>query len=213
MKKRRFLLPLILAAPLAFGGCAVTRDSHLEVARLSAPAETARFNSLAVLNFTLSDTLKGEGAQVGDLVAEALVKSRISARVQRVDRFASSNQEAARIAEELGADGAVFGTIDEYFYGGITTASRAVVTLSLIQPGAVTPLWKLSGRASQEPTPPSDRLFYVDSGFAAPMPMVLARKAVESIVSVLSGTPSEEERKASTPAPVAPRDQGGWKSN
>ncbi len=176
------ILVLITAAACSTLG----RPKGLVVDRLIEPAAPYAPESVAVLDFRVGDTYQGEGPRMGDIVADAMAVLKYSKDIKRIQRFAASPAEAAALAKEKGAQLAVYGTVDDLLYGGLTRPSRAMVTLFAVDVESKVVVWKLSGSLSEAPTEPSDRFFYTKYGESAPMPMLLARHVAKALVEEMA---------------------------
>jgi hypothetical protein len=168
-----------------------------------------------VFPLPLKDTRKGEGSVVSERLAEALMQEGYAEKALLDDRFPPNDAEAARLARDAGGNVAVVGTIDEFFYGGISTTSHVRITLRVLDVATGQTTWHLVGSLSSSPRPPRDRYFFVARGEEAVRPIVLAESLSREMARILAGHPT----KAPEPAPVelpndklAPRDAGSWQS-
>ena len=211
--KKSMALAVFGGSLLLFNGC-VTYDPPVpEISKSTAQTAPARFDAVAVFNFRLQDTLKGEGPQLSQAVSSALVHEKIAGEALRIDRFPSGAREAATLASAQAAQAAVFGTIDELIYGGITTESRATVTLELVEASTAKVLWRLTGTLSEPPHKPQDNIFQVDPGKPAPMPMKLARRLVERMVAEMGENPAPPPQPTKDFSYTPPtREQGAWQN-
>lgn len=206
---------LVPAAMFFLSACAAPVVYKPEISRLAVREAPAQVKSVAIMNFRLGDTVKGEGPTLANYVAGALAREGYAASVERVDRFADDNRSASALAREAGAEVAVYGTIDEFAYGGLTTESSATVSLYAVDATTGDTLWRLSGTMSQPGRKPEEKFFYLDNGEPAPMPMKLSIAIVADMARVMTGKPvfSESQEPPKPKYSTAPRDQGNWKSH
>ena len=183
-------LMVTAVAALALFGCAMQAERKPEITTFNSQPKEAVFKSAAVFNFPLQGTAKGEGAFLGDLAAEALLREKVAVNATRLDRNVYDPAEASQLAREKYLDTAIYGSIEALTYGGLTTESKATVTLVAVDAATAKVLWKIQGTLAQPPIPPSDKYFYVDGGKPAPMPIVLAKKIIDEMALVLAGRPT-----------------------
>jgi hypothetical protein len=141
--------------------------------------------SIAILNFSFLGQRKGEGVELADRVANRLRAARYLPKVTREDVFVSNSNEALAVARSRGYDLGLLGSVDDWLFGGITTSSRAQMSLLIVDTRTGEVLWQLQGRTSEAPVPPTDYFFAVDRGSEAPPPMVLANVISDTMVDVI----------------------------
>lgn len=210
---RKTAAVLLPAAMLALSSCAAPVVYKPEISKLAVQQAAAPVKSAVVLNFKMENTVKGEGPTLADYVAGALAREGYAVTVERVDRYVRDNREASAAASALGAEVAVYGTIDDFAYGGLTTESSATVSLYAVDAATGDALWRLAGTMSQPARKPEEKFFYLDNGQPAPMPMKLSIAIVADMARVMTGKPvfSEPQEPPKPKYSTAPRDQGSWK--
>jgi hypothetical protein len=179
-----------------------------------APAEAMNPHAVAIMNFSLKGTRKGDGPQVADMMAQALTTEGYTAKALRVDTFTADRREAIAAAKAQTAAGqAMTGEITEMVFGGRTTNTRVTLRVEVYDVESGETVWNLVGTMSVPPTHAKDKIFYVDPGKEAPLPVILSKQIVTAMARQMTGknaVAKETPPEAIIRTGKTPRDRGGW---
>lgn len=171
---------------MLLGGCAsrqiVTRTDPVIVPN-SANITGAR---LGVFSFRTPWNDRVMESRMAHKLHQLLLTRRASRVIEVIPEGYRDLNMAIDRARVLGYDVAVFGQIQEAFWGGDTEPSKATVDLRLVDVVRRVTIWYLSSSARSEPESKSDYLLWRSTGQAARLPMELVNTLMIQLVDRLA---------------------------
>jgi TolB-like protein len=103
-------------------------------------------------------------------------------------------QDAMEVSREKGYDLILLGSVNEYYYGGLSSASKVSISVRVIDVRTESTLGDIVGIMKDRYEERFDYIFYKRESREATSPSLLAAKVMEKILNEITGTPEIPEK-------------------
>jgi len=196
---------IILAASLllfavVFGACDSLQSSiHEETPPvlkiiIKPDFKNIRGTSIGIFNFNNCDRSNKLGHAFAQYSRRHLLERKFMKVVDLTGIMPENIQDAMEVSREKGYDLILLGSVNEYYYGGLSSASKVSISVRVIDVRTESTLGDIVGIMKDRYEERFDYIFYKRESREATSPSLLAAKVMEKILNEITGTPEIPEK-------------------
>lgn len=192
----------LLFITLAFNGCdslktSIQGDKPPVIETVVKPDfDNIKGSSIGIFNFNNCDNSDKLGLAFAEFTRKYFLEHKFMKLIDLAGIMPEGIKDAVEIGRNMGYDLILLGSLNEFFYGGLSADSRVAVSVRVIDVRTESLIGHISGSMEGRHKDRFDYIFYKKESSEAPSPNLLAAKVMQEILNSLIQPSVPPEKKS-----------------